>query len=95
MVGDMRLSRTYRISTQPQRTENKQRSCCIVHLRTYIGLMALRGHQTNLTMTVAPDPIGNDAWPSVIKTPPVDCRRRCLGTLHIKGLIARGNFAAQ
>ena len=39
-------------------------------LRTYIGLMALRGYQTKSNMTVVSDPIGNDAWPSLIKLRP-------------------------
>ena len=64
-------------------------------LRMYISLMALRGHQNNSTMTVASNPIGNNAWQSLVKTPPVDCRRGCLGTPDVKGSIARGYFAAQ
>ena len=32
------------------------------------SLMALPGHQTNSTMTVATEPIGNNTWASLVKT---------------------------
>ena len=46
-------------------------------------------------MAVASDPIENDAWPSLVNTPPIDCGRGCLGTSHVKGLNARGYYEAQ
>ena len=35
-------------------------------------------------MPIAYNPIGNDAWSSLVKTSPVDCRRGCLGIPHVK-----------
>ena len=55
----------------------------------------LRGHQTNSIMAAVPDTIGNDAWSSLVEITPVHCRRGRLGTPHVKGLIARGYYAAQ
>ena len=57
--------------------------------------MVLRGHQTNSTMAVASDPIGNGAWLLIIKNPPMDYLRGSLGTISGKGSRPRGNFAAQ
>ena len=39
-------------------------------------------------MAVAFDPVKNNAWSSLVKNIPVDCRRGCMGTTHIKGLIS-------
>ena len=41
-----------------------------------------------LTMTVAFDPIGNDALPFLIKNPSIDYLGECLGPLHMKSFIA-------
>ena len=46
-------------------------------------------------MAILTNPFKNDAWSSFVQTSPVDCCRGCLGTPHVKGLIARGYFVAQ
>ena len=48
---------------------------------------ALWGCHTNSIMVVTSNSIWNDAWQSLINTPPVDCRRGCLGIPHVKGVL--------
>ena len=71
------------------------RTAKYVYIRKYIGVIALQGHQTNLTMTVASDPIRNNTWPSLVKILPIDCLRGSWGSLRVIDTLARGDFAAQ
>ena len=62
---------------------------------SYIGFDVYDNLESAITITIASVPSGNCAWSTLIKIPPVDCRRGCWSTSHVKGSKAGKHFAAQ